>query len=186
MKASKRRTDVADGAIAVLAERGARGLTHRAVDVQVGLPDGSTSYYYRTRSALLAAAATRLVELDLADVRQLTAGSEAVGLLGGLAPLLERWSGPAQRNRLSARFELFLEAGRNESLRDVLREPRAQFIAYVEAFLSTHGLQPARSLALSVNAMIEGLLLAEVSGFGELAPTTLSETLAPFLQPTAG
>src|SRR5262245_42599709 len=42
-----------DAAIEVLAERGTRGLTHRAVDARAGLPLGSTSNRFRTRNALL-------------------------------------------------------------------------------------------------------------------------------------
>ncbi|HLL33473.1 MAG TPA: TetR/AcrR family transcriptional regulator, partial [Streptomyces sp.] len=44
---------VADTALALLAERGMRGLTHRAVDEAAGLPQGSTSNVARTRQALL-------------------------------------------------------------------------------------------------------------------------------------
>src|SRR5262245_52626306 len=60
-----RRTDIADAAIAVLAAEGSRGLTHRAVDRYLEIPEGSTSHYYRTRKALLGAAMTRLLELNL-------------------------------------------------------------------------------------------------------------------------
>ena len=35
-----RRTAILDGALAVLAEQGMRGLTHRAVDAAAGLPAG--------------------------------------------------------------------------------------------------------------------------------------------------
>src|SRR6478735_1363909 len=42
----------------VVARSGLRGLTHRAVDAEAGLPEGSCSAYMRTRVALL----TRLTE----------------------------------------------------------------------------------------------------------------------------
>src|SRR6266702_3933391 len=63
-----RQTDIADAAIATLARDGMRGLTHRAVDRAAGLPEGSVSYYFRTRQALLQATAERLAELDAAEV----------------------------------------------------------------------------------------------------------------------
>ncbi|MDX6764908.1 TetR family transcriptional regulator, partial [Streptomyces sp. F8] len=63
-----RRTLIADTAIGLVAAAGLRGLTHRAVDAAAGLPAGSTSYYFRTRTALIAACYQRLAELDLADV----------------------------------------------------------------------------------------------------------------------
>ncbi|MER6985055.1 TetR/AcrR family transcriptional regulator, partial [Streptomyces carpinensis] len=55
---------VADAALALLAERGMRGLTHRAVDEAAGLPQGSTSNLARTRQALLDLAVRRLAERE--------------------------------------------------------------------------------------------------------------------------
>ncbi|NUP52351.1 MAG: TetR family transcriptional regulator, partial [Catenulispora sp.] len=55
---------IGDTAIALLAERGLRGLTHRAVDEAAGLPPGSTSNHARTRSALLETTFARLCRLE--------------------------------------------------------------------------------------------------------------------------
>lgn len=55
-----RRPLIADHAIAVLARGGARALTHQAVDRSAELPAGSTSYYFRTRGALVDAAIERI------------------------------------------------------------------------------------------------------------------------------
>ncbi|GGL31232.1 TetR/AcrR family transcriptional regulator [Planomonospora parontospora] len=62
---SQRAELVAETAITLLAERGMRGLTHRAVDEAAGLPPGSTSNLARTRSALLELALARLTELEV-------------------------------------------------------------------------------------------------------------------------
>ncbi len=64
---SARTRQVGDAAIAVLAEQGARGLTHRAVDAEAGVPPGTTSNYARTREALLTLTLTRIAELEAAD-----------------------------------------------------------------------------------------------------------------------
>ncbi|WP_412075157.1 TetR/AcrR family transcriptional regulator [Streptomyces xanthophaeus] len=74
--AADRRTLIADTAIGLVAASGLRGLTHRAVDGAAGLPAGSTSYYFRTRTALIGACYRRLGELDLHD---LDAGAERGG-----------------------------------------------------------------------------------------------------------
>src|SRR5215831_16726248 len=63
-----RRADIADAAIRTLARDGMRGLTHRAVDRAAGLPEGSASYYFRTRQALLQATVERLAELDIMEM----------------------------------------------------------------------------------------------------------------------
>ncbi|MGD9430820.1 TetR/AcrR family transcriptional regulator [Arthrobacter russicus] len=55
-----RRPLIADHAIAVLARGGPRALTHQAVDRDTGLTGGSTSYYFRTREALVSAAVERI------------------------------------------------------------------------------------------------------------------------------
>ncbi|MFB6716460.1 MULTISPECIES: TetR/AcrR family transcriptional regulator [unclassified Streptomyces] len=55
---------ITDAALALLAERGMRGLTHRAVDERAGLPQGSTSNYARTRQSLLEATVRRLAERE--------------------------------------------------------------------------------------------------------------------------
>lgn len=60
-----RRRAIADAAVEVLAARGLRGLTHRAVDTQAGLPAGSTSNLFRTRAALVTGVIDRLAERDL-------------------------------------------------------------------------------------------------------------------------
>jgi AcrR family transcriptional regulator len=60
-----RRTLVADAALDVVAAHGMKGLTHRAVDAASGSPAGTTSNYFRTRAALVAAALDRLEQRDL-------------------------------------------------------------------------------------------------------------------------
>ncbi|GIF77446.1 TetR family transcriptional regulator [Asanoa siamensis] len=65
---SRRRADLADAALALLAEAGVHGVTHRAVEKRAGLPAGTASNYFRSREALLVAAAERLGDLHYADM----------------------------------------------------------------------------------------------------------------------
>ncbi|UMG93479.1 TetR family transcriptional regulator [Nocardioides sp. TF02-7] len=57
-----RRTALADAGLAVLAREGARGLTHRAVDREAGVPTGTASNYFRSRTELVEALAHRIGE----------------------------------------------------------------------------------------------------------------------------
>jgi len=57
-----RRAAIADAGIALVARDGIRALTHRAIDRDLGLAAGSTSYYLRTRRSLIEALVHRLVE----------------------------------------------------------------------------------------------------------------------------
>ncbi|MFC4603724.1 TetR/AcrR family transcriptional regulator [Rhodococcus kronopolitis] len=55
-----RHARIADAVLDIVAAEGIRALTHRAVDRHLGLPNGSTSYYFRTKRELLVAAVEQL------------------------------------------------------------------------------------------------------------------------------
>lgn len=65
-----RRTELMDAALGVVANKGMKGLTHRAVDAAAGLPEGTTSNYFRSRAALVEAALDRLLQLDAGLLRE--------------------------------------------------------------------------------------------------------------------
>lgn len=58
----QRRSVLADAGLTVLAREGARGLTHRAVDLGAGVPAGTTSNYFRSRTALIEGLVARIGE----------------------------------------------------------------------------------------------------------------------------
>ncbi|WP_029117572.1 TetR/AcrR family transcriptional regulator [Mycobacterium sp. URHB0044] len=68
----ERRRDLCDAGIRVLAEHGSRGLTHAKVDRYAGVPNGTTSYYYRTRAALLRGVGQRVAEIDMANLHSVS------------------------------------------------------------------------------------------------------------------
>ncbi|WP_166970968.1 TetR/AcrR family transcriptional regulator [Brevibacterium atlanticum] len=74
-----RRDVVTDSAIAVVAEQGVRGLTHRAVDALAELPVGSTSNVYRTRDALITGIMERIGELNSQQLERLPEQMRAQG-----------------------------------------------------------------------------------------------------------
>jgi DNA-binding transcriptional regulator YbjK len=120
----RRRAQLADAAITLLVEVGVHGVTHRAVDARTGLPGGTTSNYFRSREALLVAAAQRVVELHQADMRRSAVGhvpegdprERAIELIAGSLLL----AATAQRDRYLAVFELRLESLRRPVLADTL------------------------------------------------------------------
>lgn len=58
----QRRDLLADAGLRVLAAEGARGLTHRAVDREAGVPHGTASNYFRSREALLGGLGERIFQ----------------------------------------------------------------------------------------------------------------------------
>jgi AcrR family transcriptional regulator len=189
---SARTRRVGDAAIAVLAEQGARGLTHRAVDRAAGLPPGTTSNYARTRVALLTLALTRIAELEAADTGASASepsepgysgsgysgsGISGAGVSGAvlsraeladaLAMVLDRWiTDPAARRRVLARFELALEATRRPELRAAYDEVgRAIRVQAVRLLAASGSADPERD-AWTLIAWMEGTVFYALAGAG--------------------
>ncbi|MEU6123452.1 TetR family transcriptional regulator [Streptomyces sp. NPDC047123] len=158
---------IADAALALLAERGMRGLTHRAVDEAAGLPQGSTSNHARTRLALLEAAVRRQAEreaevLDPAELPDPTAGLDQ--LATGLALALHRYLTGEHRRLLVSRYELALEATRRPELRAFYDATGAQFREPLEALLRAAGSPTPERHTLSLVAWCDGLMFSCVAG----------------------
>ena len=136
-----RRRALADAAIALLAEQGVHGLTHRAVEARAGVPAGTATNYFRNREQLLIAAAERIAEVHLAEAAQATAAVGAASPLPdpGTLPPQERAEATVRsivyllteflwtevttlRERYLAIFELQLEARRRPALAAVFAE----------------------------------------------------------------
>ena len=101
-------------------------MSHPKVDRYAEVPNGSTSFYFRTRSALLQATAQRLAELDLADLMSVAGRPDEGGPIsaGGASPLatMVMLSGEEPRlTRTKARFELLLQANRDPDLAEIFR-----------------------------------------------------------------
>ncbi|WP_336086706.1 TetR/AcrR family transcriptional regulator [Nocardia sp. SSK8] len=71
-----RRSQIVRGAIDLIATQGIRALTHRALDTRLELPPGSTSYYFRTRNALIAAVADGITARSRADFESMFGAAE--------------------------------------------------------------------------------------------------------------
>ncbi|ATA29357.1 TetR family transcriptional regulator [Mycobacterium lepraemurium] len=113
----ERRRQLCDAAIRVLAEHGSRGLTHGQVDRYAGVPEGTTSYYYRTRAALLQGVGKRVAEIDVANLQSvIDEPLDPQSPFAHLARLtMMQASGPGlMLNR--ARHELLLSAARDPGL----------------------------------------------------------------------
>ncbi|WP_020576160.1 TetR/AcrR family transcriptional regulator [Actinopolymorpha alba] len=157
-----RATTLLDAAISVIADDGLRGLTHRSVDARADLPAGSASYYFRSRSALLQGVLGRLLELDAADYATLGASApppsaDPRALIRTWTKLFAHWLGPG-RERLRARYTLYLEGRHHPELQQMLDAASAQVIAGAHDLLRAAGSpSPQRDARLLV-AFLDGLL----------------------------
>jgi DNA-binding transcriptional regulator YbjK len=171
-----RRALIADAAISTLARDGMRGLTHRAVDRTAGLPEGSASYYFRTRQALLQATVERLAELTSTDMLGSAAMLDSTAvpalpshdldtLAGMTAALVESWL-TTGRERHLARYELSLEATRRPELRQTLVTTGAAIRAVVADRFAAAGVREPHQRAADFAAFIDGLLFDQIAGAG--------------------
>lgn len=126
----ERRRELCDAAIQVLAEHGSRGLTHGRVDHYAAVPDGTTSYYYRTRAALLRGVGKRVAAIDLANLRSLSVQPvDPESPFAHLAELVIMQSHGAGLALNRARHELLLGAARDPDLADTSQEFVARIVA---------------------------------------------------------
>ena len=159
-----RRTAILDGALEVLAEQGMRGLTHRAVDAAAGLPPGSTSYYFRSRAALVTGCVQRLVERDLTedvatvDAAVPGAGPDLPAVLAGALTAVGVRMATAERQRTLARYELSLAAVRDAALRAELVAGGDTIRRRGTALLARAGITEPDAAAEELAALLDGLV----------------------------
>ncbi len=203
-----RRALIADAAISTLARDGMRGLTHRAVDRTAGLPEGSASYYFRTRQALLQATVERLAELTTTDMLASAAlvnspataspatdsaavppppGQELSAFGALTAALVESWL-TAGRERQLARYELSLEATRRPELRQTLVTTGAAIRAVIAGRFAAAGVPEPAQRAADFAAFIDGLLFDQIAGAGnrELTTRDVRAAIGTFLAGVTG
>ena len=150
-----RRTQLLDAALTVVADNGMKGLTHRAVDAAAGLPEGTTSNYYRNRAALVEAVLDRLLQLDaklLQDVGP--AGTprdvdQLAGQLAGMVLALSRQHSGLTRARLA------LSLDRPEAVTAGHR----LLLGGLEQMLATLGVPAPAARARDVADYADGVLL---------------------------
>lgn len=152
---------VADAAVTVLARDGLRGLTHRAVDAEAGLPAGSTSNCFRSRAALLEVILARLEELDLATLTtgpqpDVTSMPEVAAYLAGN---VQRMTSRGRARATRARIALLLD----ETAESAMDAGHRRFLGMLEALLQEGGHPDPGPAARAVSDLLEGALVHAVS-----------------------
>ncbi|MGP3923500.1 MULTISPECIES: TetR/AcrR family transcriptional regulator [unclassified Streptomyces] len=168
---------IADTALGLLAERGMRGLTHRAVDEAAGLPAGSTSNHARTRAALLEAAVRRLAAREaqvLTPEEMPVPGGGSGGLTDALALALHRYL-TRHRQLAIARYELALEATRRPELREIYDSSGRAFREPAVQLMTAAGSRDPERHALSLVAWCDGIMFSCTAGSYHARTPTLPE-----------
>lgn len=187
----ERRARLGDAAVRVIAREGCRGLTHRAVDREAGVPIGTAVNYHRTREDLLIAAAGRLIGPEVVHDVGADVQIGAEGMRALLHALVADAVGETHAPMYRVTFELLLEGVRRPRLRDVLADlNRAELASITDAFAAAgHHLAPEDlsrataalygvifGLLTGVPALDEETARAEVDGIATRLWAAVSES----------
>jgi len=159
-KNDARRGTLADAGITVLAREGSRGLTHRAIDAEAGVPLGTTSNYFRSRELLIAGLIERI------GIR-LSPTPEDLAARGSAPPTRELFADyvrdivrrlTTHRDVTLALFELRLEVARRPELAPAFHKWQSAAFDQDVAFNEAAGLPGGRREIALFHYAIEGLV----------------------------
>lgn len=161
---TERRTLLSDAAVRVLARQGARGLTHRSVDAEAGVPPGTASNYFATRDdiidAILGRISSRLApDPSLAPARPSTDDHTTFAFY--LRDIVRRLT--SDRDAAIALFELRLEATRRPHVASILTEWTRNGLDADVAFNEEQGLPGGRDDIVIFHYAITGLILDQIT-----------------------
>ena len=166
-----------DAAVELLGTRGLRGLTHRGVDEAAGLPQGSTSNWFRTRNALVGAVLAHLTERDRVDrggVGSAPLPATLTELADGLAALVVRATGE-HRVEATARFVLLTAAATDPALVEPVSSGRAERLEWVTMMLAMLGSTDPAGHGRLLTDYLDGVILHQL-----VTPDAASDTSAAF------
>ncbi|PWJ26086.1 TetR family transcriptional regulator [Branchiibius hedensis] len=161
-----RQLHLLESAAAVVAEQGLRGLTHRAVDREAGLPEGTCSVYYRTRLALLTALTEHVGAHFTSDVAAMGEGFSdeqilnRVFVVNACTKLLHGWTQDA--TLVIAMGELSFESLRKPTLAPAANHWREMMAFIVETIIERMGISAPQMRAKALVSSLEGIVVSSM------------------------
>jgi DNA-binding transcriptional regulator YbjK len=164
-----RRPEIADAAIQVISRDGLRALTHRAVDRELDIAIGSTSYYARSRRDLLEMVVRRLSQRTHADVDHAPSAPPRTPreFAQVLAAVTEQVIAREADSR--ARLALAVDMVDDPELHALMTHEapvRARLLAGARAGLEALGVQDAEVCAVDLVTILDGLVYHRLAGPG--------------------
>jgi AcrR family transcriptional regulator len=160
---SNSREAIIDAALRLIGRGGIRAATVRAVENEAGVAHGNVRHWFGSKAELIHAAVGRLAELDMASAQE--AGTEwdpAMDVPANVSRVI-RFQLRDNRENLMARFEIFLESGRQPALAPLLTEWGEKFWSLSVPMLEAMGSPDPEGDARSFVAMIDGLMLDQIA-----------------------
>lgn len=154
-----RREQILEAALRVIGRSGTQAVTHRAVAEEAGVPLGSTTYYFDSKSDLLRQALEHVAASEVERYRDLGEELRTVKSPRELADMLidKLAASVEDRTAYTAEYELWLEAGRRPELREAAQSwCDAEQRSVAGAMESLGSADPATDASLVV-AALDGL-----------------------------
>lgn len=159
-----RRSALLKAAADLAGEVGVGAVTHRAVAARAGVPLSTTSYFFASIDELMIEAMRETVNARVAELEAATLG---VTQFGGspmqLARLVAEALVASPHTMDMAEIEVYLAAGRNESLRETVADAMDAFIRFTEAALAAAGAPHPEEMAPIFRALTDGMMLHRVA-----------------------
>ncbi|MBI4510463.1 MAG: TetR family transcriptional regulator [Deltaproteobacteria bacterium] len=183
-RGERRRTEVLEAVLRVIARDGPRAVTHRAVAQEAGTSVRATTYYFKSKDELLteafiyyaARATARFEAIEKAAWREpiRTIDQAAAALAEAVASDLE-----GDRTGLIAELELVLEIGRNPALEEPYRHWQARLEEMLARSAKALGSQGPERDARVILAALRGL---EVEALSRPSRATSRKELSDFFR----
>jgi len=167
-RGERRRTQVLDATLRLLAKGGPRAVTHRAVAREADTSVRATTYYFSSRDELLTEALRHYADKAMArfDGLQIPIPSDekvAIDAAAHLLALTIKSDLIDDRDGLMAEYELVLEIARNPTLEATYREWQAGLEDILVGYCELFGTAQPKNDARLVLAALRGLELEALS-----------------------
>lgn len=182
---TERRGLICGATIRVLSRCGMHRLTHRAVDAEARIPVGTTSRYFRSRAALLTAAAEAVRDRHRVYLESLAPDADPtdIGLTSALTAMITDIE-QANRDLYLAWAELALESCRNPELRSILSDVRTMSINTARNLAGKAKIALTESQIDILGSLLVGVLHDRITlGRPQLPARTIAESLSRLVDP---
>ncbi|MFD5425989.1 TetR/AcrR family transcriptional regulator [Streptomyces sp. NPDC127084] len=149
----------------VIGEDGIAGVTNRRIAKEAGVSLGSVTYHFTSQHEMLRESMLHFVHEETRRLTELADEGEAAGLgLDAAASLAGQVAeGTVFDSEHIAPFELYIQAGRDERLREAAAECFAAYDRLATQILTALGVPDAERLAATTVALIAGLQLRRLA-----------------------
>jgi AcrR family transcriptional regulator len=141
----------------VVATRGLRHLTYRAVAQEAGVAHGLVAHHFGTRDALLQAALEFSLTNSVGSISTEPGSGDLGALFAGVVEMVE-----ANPDDQAFQYELILEARRRPELRPQVEQVYATYRRALRVELEAAGIEADDALVHLVFAAVDGLVFQQV------------------------